>query len=113
MPDTPNIAYLTGVYARSSDLYIRGEVGHLRVLGFTVHTFSIRRPDPRELVSEEIRREHAATEFILEAGAARLVPAWIRTILRSPRRALAAVRLALSIGCARPEGTALAAGLPG
>jgi glycosyltransferase involved in cell wall biosynthesis len=98
MPDTPNIAYLTSVYARSSDLYIRGEVGHLRVLGFTVHTFSIRRPDPRELVSEEIRREHAATEFVLEAGAVRLVPAWIRTIFRSPRRALAAVRLALSIG---------------
>jgi glycosyltransferase involved in cell wall biosynthesis len=98
MRDTPNIAYLTSVYARSSDLYIRGEVGHLRVLGFTVHTFSIRRPDPRELVSEEIRREHAATEFILEAGVARLVAAWIRTILRSPRRALAAFRLALRIG---------------
>jgi glycosyltransferase involved in cell wall biosynthesis len=98
MPDTPNIAYLTSVYARSSDLYIRGEVGQLRVLGFAVHTFSIRRPDPRELVSEEIRREHAATDFILEAGAARLVLAWIRTVLSSPRRALAAVRLALSIG---------------
>ncbi len=98
MRDTPNIAYLTSVYARSSDLYIRGEVVHLRGLGFTVHTFSIRQPDPRELVSEEIRREHAATEYIFEAGAVRLLLAWIRTILRSPRRALAAIRLALSIG---------------
>src|SRR3954453_2158011 len=98
MPERPPIAYLTSVYARSSDLYIRGEVVHLRALGFVVHTFSIRRPDPRELVSEEIRREHAATEFILEMGAARLLLAWIRTILRSPRRALAAVRLALRIG---------------
>jgi glycosyltransferase involved in cell wall biosynthesis len=98
MPETSNIAYLTSVYARSSDLYIRGEVAQLRALGFTVHTFSIRRPDPRELVSEEIRREYAATEFVLEVGATRLVAAWVRTILRSPRRALAALRLARSIG---------------
>ena len=113
MPDTPNIAYLTSVYARSSDLYIRGEVAQLRVLGFTVHTFSIRRPDPRELVSDEIHREHAATEFILEMGAARLVlsldpdhlpVAWTRAG-RSPARA--------KHRRARPEGTVLAAGLPG
>src|SRR3954469_26042130 len=90
MPETPTIAYLTSVYARSSDLYIRGEVVHLRALGFTVHTFSIRRPDPRELVSEAIRREHATTEFVLEAGIARLSLACCRAFLRSPVRALAA-----------------------
>jgi glycosyltransferase involved in cell wall biosynthesis len=98
MPETPTIAYLTSVYARSSDLYIRGEVAQLRALGFTVHTFSIRRPDPRELVSEEIRREYAASEFVLAAGPARLLLACLRIALWSPRRALAAVRLALRIG---------------
>src|SRR5436305_3332453 len=98
MPETPTVAYLTSVYARSSDLYIRGEVVHLRALGFTVHTFSIRRPEPRELVSEEIRREHATTEYVLEAGVARLALAWFGTVLRSPRRALDAARLAVRLG---------------
>jgi glycosyltransferase involved in cell wall biosynthesis len=98
MRETANIAYLTNVYARSSDLYIRGEVAHLRALGFTVHTFSIRRPHLRELVSDEVRREYAGTEFVLDAGVIRLILAWFRTMVRSPRRALAAVRLAMQIG---------------
>src|SRR3954451_12415156 len=98
MPERLPIAYLTSVYARSSDLYIRGEVVHLRALGFTVHTFSIRRPDPRELVSEEIRREYASTEFLLESGPPRLLLAWLLAIARSPGRALEAARLAIRLG---------------
>jgi glycosyltransferase involved in cell wall biosynthesis len=92
------IAYLTSAYARASDSFIRGEVAQLRALGFTVHTFSIRRPEPYELVGEEIRRERAATEYLLEAGVARLALAWLRTVLRYPRRALAALRLAIRTG---------------
>jgi glycosyltransferase involved in cell wall biosynthesis len=91
------IAYLTSTYARASDTFIRGEVAELRALGYTVHTFSIRRPGPDELVSDEIRREHAATEFVLEAGVAQLVLVWLRTLFRSPRRMLAAGRLAARI----------------
>src|SRR4051794_7583680 len=98
MPEPATIAYLTSAYARASDSFIRGEVAQLLALGYTVHTFSIRRPGPDELVSEEIRREHAATEFVLEAGALRLALAWLRTVLRSPRRALAAARLAARTG---------------
>jgi glycosyltransferase involved in cell wall biosynthesis len=93
MLETPTVAYLTSVYARSSDLYIRGEVAQLRALGFTVFTFSIRRPEACELVSDEIRAEYATTEFVLAAGLPRLMLALLRTILRSPRRALAAVVL--------------------
>jgi glycosyltransferase involved in cell wall biosynthesis len=98
MPEPATIAYLTSAYARASDTFIRGEVAELRALGFTVHTFSIRRPEPDELVSEEIRREHAATEFVLEAGAARLALGWLRSFFRSPRRMLAAGQLAARIG---------------
>src|SRR3954447_13775888 len=97
MLETPTVAYLTSVYARSSDLYIRGEVAQLRALGFTVYTFSIRRPEARELVSEEIRREYATTEFVLAAGVPRLMLAWLRSMLRSPRRMLATVGLMLRI----------------
>jgi glycosyltransferase involved in cell wall biosynthesis len=98
MPESKTIAYLTSAYARASDSFIRGEVAQLRALGFTVHTFSIRRPESSELVSEEIRREHAATEYVLAAGAARLALAWLWAVLRSPRRMAAAVRLAARIG---------------
>src|SRR3989442_5001421 len=61
-----HVAYLTSAYARASDSFIRGEVLQLRRLGYTVHTFSVRKSPPGELVSDEIRREHANTEFLLE-----------------------------------------------
>jgi glycosyltransferase involved in cell wall biosynthesis len=92
------IAYLTSFYARASDSFIRGEVAQLRELGFTVHTFSLRRSEPDELVSEETRREHAATEFLLEAGIRRLALAWLWALFRSPRRMLAAIQIAVRIG---------------
>jgi glycosyltransferase involved in cell wall biosynthesis len=92
------IAYLTSLYARVSDTFIRGEVERLRALGHTVLTFSVRRCDPRELVGEDVLREHAATEFLLEAGPARMALAWARAVLRSPGRALAALKLAARTG---------------
>jgi colanic acid/amylovoran biosynthesis glycosyltransferase len=98
MPEPMTLAFMTSVYARSSDWFVRGEVAQMRALGCTVHTFSIRRPAARELVSDEVRREHAATEYILAAGVVRLLMAWLRTAVRSPRRALAAARIAIRIG---------------
>ena len=101
MPDGPVIAYLTSAYARASDSFIRGEVAQLRALGFAIHTFSVRKSPPGELVSEEIRREHANTEFLLErTKPARLPLAALRTLVRSPGRFFAAARLALK--CAPP-----------
>src|SRR5215213_4715889 len=95
------VAYFTSAYARASDSFIRGEVAQLRALGFTVHTFSVRKSPASELVSEEIRREHGNTEFLLERGAlARLPLAAVRTMVRAPGRFFAAVKLALR--CAPP-----------
>ena len=53
--DMKTIAYLTSLYARASDSFIRAEVLQLRSFGHTVHTFSILEPDASELVSDEIR----------------------------------------------------------
>ena len=92
------IAYLTSLYARASDTFIRGEVAQLRALGHTVHTFSIRRPGAEEMVSDEVRRERAATEDILEAGGFRLAMAPLRELARSPRRFLRAAALAAKVG---------------
>src|SRR6185503_13011347 len=69
-----HLAYLTSAYARASDSFIRGEVAQLRALGFTVHTFSVRKSPASELVSDEIRREHGNTEFLLDKGVVGRLP---------------------------------------
>jgi len=97
-PPRPTVAYLTSLYARASDSFIRGEVARMRELGHTVHTFSVRRCGPGELVDDDVRREHAATEFILEAGPVKLALALARAAVRTPGRALAALRLAARCG---------------
>jgi colanic acid/amylovoran biosynthesis glycosyltransferase len=93
------IGYLTSTYARAVDSFIRGEVIELRALGHTVETFSIRRSPADEMVSEEVLREQANTEFLLgrrEIPALALATA--ATVLRSPGKFLAAARLLLRCG---------------
>ncbi|MFO0954452.1 MAG: glycosyltransferase [Isosphaeraceae bacterium] len=97
-PRPATVAYLTSLYARASDSFIRGEVIRLRALGHTVHTFSVRRCDPSELVDDEVRSEHAATEFLLEAGFPRMALAAAGFALASPGRFLRAIRKALRTG---------------
>jgi glycosyltransferase involved in cell wall biosynthesis len=99
MPDA--IAYLTSAYARASDSFIRGEVAQLRRLGLKVHTFSVRKSPACELVSDDIRREHANTEFLLDKGVVGRLPlAALKALVRSPAKFFRAARLALK--CAPP-----------
>jgi len=95
MSEAPTIGYLTSLYARAGDTYIRREVEQLRRLGHTVHTFSIRKPNPGELVSEEIRREYAGTEYLLEAGAGTLALAGLRLAVATPKKFLTGIALVL------------------
>ena len=91
-----NIAYLTSTYARASDSFIRIEVEHLRKLGHTVRTFSIRRSPEQEMVSDDIRREREQTTFILtRENAGGLITAAIGALVRSPGRLLATAGLAV------------------
>ena len=91
------IAYLTSFYARASDTFIRREVEQLRRLGWTVHTFSIRRVGSEEQVSGEILREQTSTVYILEQGVWRHVWAFISMACRYPLRMLRAINLARRI----------------
>jgi colanic acid/amylovoran biosynthesis glycosyltransferase len=97
MPEPTTIAYLTSQYARAGDTFIRGEVEQLRRLGHAVHTFSVRKPGPEEVVSDAIRREREQTAYLLEAGAVRLVLAGLRRAIKAPRRFVAAVRTAIRV----------------
>jgi colanic acid/amylovoran biosynthesis glycosyltransferase len=93
MPEPLTIGYLTSYYARVGDTYVRREVEQLRRMGHVVHTFSQRQSDPSELASEEIRREHAQTVYLLDAGPIRLTLAALRWAIREPGRFVEASRL--------------------
>jgi glycosyltransferase involved in cell wall biosynthesis len=92
------IAYLTSLYARSSDSFVRAEVAALRALGHTVHTFSIRRPPASELVSEAVRAEHDRTDYVLSHGPRALCASFLRMAGRRPAAFARAAALALRIG---------------
>ena len=92
------IAYLNSSYARASDSFIRAEVLQLRSFGHTVYTFSVSEPDMSELVSDEIRDEHARTDYILKHGFLRLLICVILEFLRMPLNVLRAVRVATRCG---------------
>ena len=103
MNDRPVLAYLTSAYARAADSFIRGEVRELRRAGFTVYTFSIRRPEQAQVVSDEVRKEQASTLYLLESGPALLL-AFLATALRSPRRLASAASLAFRTRLPGPKG---------
>ena len=100
MGDRPILGYLTSAYARASDTFIRGEVRQLRAIGFTVHTFSIRRAEAEQLVGEDVRREQASTEYLLDGNKRRLLRGALRTAFASPRALFRA--LALAQRCSAP-----------
>jgi len=87
------LGYLTSLYARAADTYMRAEVAQLRRLGHTVHTFSIRKADARELIDDSVRQEQARTEFVLEAGVGRLVLAALALALSAPHKLLRAIQI--------------------
>jgi glycosyltransferase involved in cell wall biosynthesis len=94
MHENPVLGYFTSAYARAADTFIRGEVNQLRALGFTVHTFSVRRSNPGEMVSDEVRREQAGTEYLLDGKPGRLLGAFFHLATRRPIKMLKTVALA-------------------
>jgi colanic acid/amylovoran biosynthesis glycosyltransferase len=94
MPSPMRIAYLTSVYARASDTFIRSEVIELRARGHTVHTFSIRREAADAKVSEEVRSEQANTDYILAHGPWPLARAFLAAGVSSPTRLARTLALA-------------------
>ncbi|MEO0529854.1 MAG: glycosyltransferase family 4 protein [Planctomycetota bacterium] len=94
MSEPLGVAYLTGLFARSSDTFIRQEVNQLRRLGIDVRTFSIRRPDAGPDVDADVLAHQRDTEYLLEAGPVGLLAAMTGETLRRPLAALRTARLA-------------------
>lgn len=96
-PQTSPIAYLTGEYPRATDTFIQREVAALRASGHPVETCSVRRTGAEHLVGKEQRAEAKATYYVLAAAKSpiTLIAAHFGALVRSPRRYLRALFLAL------------------
>ena len=91
------VAYLAAVFPRATDTWIQRELASLRTAGVEVETFAVRRPDAEHIVGDEQRHEQKKVTYILEAAkSAQLLSSHGRFLLGSPKRYLAAARLAWS-----------------
>lgn len=91
------LAYLVDTYPAPSHSFIRRELRALDRLGPAPHRFAMRSMRDA-LVDPADREEDAATEHVLEAGAARLAADLAALALTRPGRFAAALRLALACG---------------
>jgi colanic acid/amylovoran biosynthesis glycosyltransferase len=97
------LAYLMSHYPAISHAFVLREVEHLRRTGVHVETLSIHRAAPGDLLSEDDRRAAATTMSVLPTNARRLVSAHLEALVRSPRRYLSTLALALRTGTASPR----------
>ncbi|HJV27121.1 MAG TPA: glycosyltransferase [Aromatoleum sp.] len=91
------IAYLINQYPKVSHSFIRREILALERQGFDVLRIAVRGWDA-ELLDPEDGRERTRTTYLLRHGIAPLVASVVRVAASSPRRFLAGLRLALSMG---------------
>ena len=100
---TARIAYLLNTYPQPSVTFIRREIAALERQGVKIHRFAMR-SDRAGLKDAADLAEHERTEFVLKAGAPRLLADMGARLLAEPRRFLSAARLALRMGGRHPQG---------
>jgi glycosyltransferase involved in cell wall biosynthesis len=105
----PRIAYLTGRYPAPSHTFILREVLALRRLGVEIHSFSIWRSAPDQLLSGADRDEAARTFNVLPLRPAEVLCSQAAALRASPAAYAALVRRALEIAQAGLRGRMLAA----
>lgn len=91
------IAYLVDQYPKISHSFIRREILALEGQGFEVLRIALRGWGD-ELVDAKDLAERGRTRYVLREGAAKLLWAVMRTMLRAPRRFLVALVLAIRMG---------------
>src|ERR1700674_4667926 len=90
------IAYLINQYPKVSHSFIRREILALERQGFEVQRLAIRGWEG-PLPDEQDRREREQTRYVLRDGPFALLVPTLLTVLRTPVRFLAALRLALKM----------------
>lgn len=89
----PAIGYVVNTYPRPSHSFIRREIMALESAGWTIRRFAMR-GIPAELIDPDDLTEHARTERILEAGAARLGRDFITAAAHAPQAARSVMQAA-------------------
>jgi glycosyltransferase involved in cell wall biosynthesis len=86
-PKPLRLAYLTTKYPAISHTFIEREVRGLRRLGIDVHTFSVRLPEPQDVLSGHHQEAARQTCYLLDSRAGLLKAQW-GGFLRHPLRYL-------------------------
>jgi colanic acid/amylovoran biosynthesis glycosyltransferase len=89
------LAFLTSQYPAASHTFIRREVEALRELGWSIDTFSVRRPGADEAVSRADKAEADGTFYLLKQSVGAFLAADAATLFSRPGRYLMTLRLAL------------------
>jgi glycosyltransferase involved in cell wall biosynthesis len=92
------LAYLMSHYPAISHAFVLREVQHVRAAGLDVQTLSIHRAREADLLSEADRRAAATTYSVLPTSVGRLALAHVDALVRSPRRYLSTLALAMRTG---------------
>ena len=96
-PQDPGVrlAFLTSQYPAASHTFIRREVEALRELGWSIDTFSVRRPGDDEVVSDADKTEADGTYYLLNQSPGEFLTAHASTLLSRPGRYFSTLKLAL------------------
>lgn len=87
------IAYFASLYPYASDTYVRNEIESLRLQGFDVTTFAIRRPPESWIVDPKIQAEANRTQYVLSGAGLRIFMAVLLTAFTRPIRLVQALCL--------------------
>jgi colanic acid/amylovoran biosynthesis glycosyltransferase len=92
----PQVAYLVNQYPKVSHSFIRREIQALERMGLAVQRYAVRGWADL-LADDEDLRERERTRYLLAGGAGPLAWAVLATLLASPARFVAALRMALAM----------------
>jgi len=99
LPESHNsgvrLAFLTSQYPAASHTFIRREVEALRELGWSIDTFSVRRPGADEIISDADTAEADGTYYLLNQSPGAYLAAHAAALFSRPGGYLSALKLAL------------------
>jgi colanic acid/amylovoran biosynthesis glycosyltransferase len=92
------VAYLMSHYPAISHAFVVREIEHVRATGVELDTLSVHRTPAHDLLAAADRQAEATTFSVLPTSLGRLLGAHLEALVRSPRRYLRTLALALRTG---------------